>query len=470
MNTFFRKARILRAFAIPYYLLLWSGQSLSRIGDFLYEVALVWWVVEKTGSATALATVLALAEIPSIVFLLVGGVIGDRVPRALIIFLADLVRGATVTIVTIQAVTGRLEIWQIYIASLFFGVSMAFFQPAYTALVPELVSEEDLTSANSMDSLSIQFGRVAGPALAAIIVSQLGAGAAFGMNAASFFIAGIMMLPILRNTLPVAKTPEALKLPGDQGVSGPLNEDALTNRSVREYEPAGVGLNSMAEGNQPSGKPIEQVETKNFWGELGEGFRFVTRTPWLWVSILLFALTNVTLSGPFSVAMPVLVKENLGQDVRLLALIYGIFPIGYAISSLALGVREHLPHRGWIIYGGSIVAGLMLAIFGIPLPLFVLGAAALVNGAALEASNLAWINSLQSLVPREKLGRVASVDGLGSYVLMPVGFAVAGWATDRFGAQAVFLVGGCITAVVAIMIFILQPAVRRLENGISPQT
>jgi MFS transporter, DHA3 family, tetracycline resistance protein len=426
MDTLFRKARITRAFTTPFYLLLWSGQSLSRIGDFLYEVALAWWVVENTGSAAALASVLVLVNVPIIVFMLVGGVVGDRAPRALIIFLADLLRGGIVAIVTVLAVSGELKIWQVYIASLLFGIALAFFQPAYTALVPDLVPDEDLISANSMDSLSLQFGRIAGPALAAIVISQMGTGVAFGMNAASFFISGIMMLPVLRKT-------------SATGLSATIREEQALAPQTRQYEIA------------------------VFWRELSEGLRFVIHTPWLWLSTLLFALTNVTLAGPYSVAMPVLVKDYWGQDVRVLGLIYGIFPIGYAVSSIVFGIREQLLHRAWLIYGGTIVAGLMLAMFGLQVPLMALGIAALINGAANEAGSLAWVNSLQTRVPRDLLGRVASVDELGSYVLMPVGYAFAGWMTDRFGAPIVFLIGGCVTAAIALIIIILYPSIRKWD-------
>ena len=174
-------------------------------------------------------------------------------------------------------------------------------------------------------------------------------------------------------------------------------------------------------------------------------------------------LTNVTLSGPYSIAMPFLVRENLNQDIRILGLLYSFFPIGYVLASLWLGGKPALRRRGWLIYGGVTVAGAMLGLFGLPIPLIVLCMAAVINGAALEVATLAWTNILQEFVPAEKLGRVASVDSFGSFILLPMGLALAGWATDLIGAPAVFLVGGCTTAIIALLLLWLYRIPKLLD-------
>jgi sugar phosphate permease len=114
------------------------------------------------------------------------------------------------------------------------------------------------------------------------------------------------------------------------------------------------------------------------------------------------------------------------------------------------------------MYGAGVVGALALALFGLLPPLWVLVIAALINGAALEMGHLVWTNTLQELVPNEKLGRVVSIDNLGSFALLPIGFALAGWATDAYGAPFVFLVGGMFTALV-YGLGLLVPAIRNLE-------
>jgi len=104
----------------------------------------------------------------------------------------------------------------------------------------------------------------------------------------------------------------------------------------------------------------------------------------------------------------------------------------------------------------------MLALFGLPVSLPVLVTAALVNGAALEIHGQVWMNILQDVVPRERLGRVASIDSLGSLHCSRLGFAIAGWATDQLGPAAIFTIGGGMTALLAL-VALTHPAIRAFD-------
>jgi MFS family permease len=148
--------------------------------------------------------------------------------------------------------------------------------------------------------------------------------------------------------------------------------------------------------------------------------------------------------------------------VETLGLLYAVFPLGFIIAGIFLGRYTQLRRRGVLMYGAGIVAGLGLAVYGLLPPLWVLLVVALVNGAALELGHLVWTNTLQELVPNEKLSRVVSIDNMGSFALLPIGFALAGWATEEFGASFVFLVGGLFTAVVGGL-GLLVPSIRNLD-------
>src|SRR5512146_363976 len=117
------------------FALLWTGQTVSRLGDSLYRIALAWWVLEKTGSAAIMGTVLIFGFTPALIFALIGGVAVDRFPRAWVMIL-------TVLALTGLSAAGLLEIWHVYAASILFGVVDAFFQPAYTAILPEITPRE----------------------------------------------------------------------------------------------------------------------------------------------------------------------------------------------------------------------------------------------------------------------------------------------------------------------------------------
>src|SRR6185369_5495279 len=121
--------------------------------------------------------------------------------------------------------------------------------------------------------------------------------------------------------------------------------------------------------------------------DLRAGISAVTGTPWLWISILVFTMTNLTLGGPYSIALPFLVEQQLSGDVRMLGLIYAAFPVGYVLGGIWLGYKQRIRHRGPLAYGGIIIAGVGMLCFGLPLPVAALLVAALFNGAALEISS-----------------------------------------------------------------------------------
>jgi DHA3 family tetracycline resistance protein-like MFS transporter len=326
---------------------------------------------------------------------------------------ADTCCGTLAAILALLAALGTLRVWHVYIVSLIFGGLAGFFVPAYRAAVPDVTSAEALPSANALTSLSVQIARVAGPTLGAIAFAFIGASGAFALNSLSFFVAAACVLPLLGSS-----------------------------RTHKPQQSAFVATNISI--------------------EISAGVRFIAQRPCLWMTIMLYCMTNVTLVGPYSVALPVLVQTSLHAGVATLGLLYAAFPAGYILGGLWAGRQGRLRRRGWLIYSGIGIAGLSLCVFGLPIPIAGLVVAALINGAFLQIDNLAWTHILQELVPRELLGRVTSVDELGSSALVPTGIVAVGALTDVLGAPIIFLVGGGLTALVAGL-GLLHPAVRKLD-------
>lgn len=403
--------KIFTALRSSLFAFLWSGQTISRLGDHLYRVALAWWVLQKTGSATAMGTVLVFTTLPMLLFVLIGGVAVDRFPRGLVMFLSDLGRGFTVTFIAVLAFSNTLEIWHIYAASILFGFVSAFFQPAYTAIVPDIVPLENRPSANSLTALTGPLTGILGPAIGAVIVAFNGTAAAFALDAGSFFVSALCLVPILR---------------------------------VQNVKPdaARVRMNPFL--------------------EFREGWSTVISLPWLWLTILLGALMNLTQAGPYSVAVPFMVQEHLNNDVQALGWLYSAASLGSVLAAIWLGRQTRLSRRGIYGYVGLALWGISMSVLGLPLGLPLLLVASFVVGAALNVFNLIWTNTLQEMVPHELLGRVSSIDYLGSFVLLPIGFGFAGWATDWFGASNVLIVGGALTALLAL-VGLAQPSIRNLD-------
>jgi DHA3 family tetracycline resistance protein-like MFS transporter len=416
---------VLRSLTHRPFALLWSGQTISRLGDSLYRIALAWWVLEETGSATAMGTVLVLSQIPMLLFLLIGGVVVDRFPRIRIMLIADILSGLVISLVAILSWLGMLEVWHIYIASVIFGLVEAFFFPAYQAVVPQITPPEHLQSANSLNGLSQRVMGIIGPALGAGLVAAGGTAVTFGLDAISFFISAGCVFIILRSRAD------------------------------------GTGGQAASTGTEA---PVISIRAsiRQLGHDLGAGLHAVTSVPWIWITIMVFGFLNIMEASPRAVALPFLIKNDLGADVRLLGTFGSAASLGFVVGMLWLGQYRRLHHRGWMGYLSTVMMGVVLLLFGMQLPVPILIAGMFAGGLCTSVFALIWTHTLQEMVPGELLGRVYSIDALGSFVLLPVGYALAGWATDLLNAPAVFLIGGCGTIIMAL-IPLLHPAIRNLD-------
>ena len=397
------------------FALLLGGQTTSRLGDSLFRITLAWWVLEKTHSAAAMGTVLIFSSVPMLLFLLIGGVATDRFPRLRIMLLSDVFNGIVVAVITLLAFLGWLEVWHIYIASVLFGLVSAFFHPAYTATVPEITPKELLPSANSLTSLFQRGTSIIGPAIGASIVAFGGTPLAFGLDALSFVISAVCIVLILSShpELNVAPKPPT-----------PVDGQASTS-------PAKAGMRTA-------------------FKDLREGYLAVIASPWLWITIVIFGFVNAS-SSPMSVSLPFLIKNNLHADVAVLGLFTSMSAVGFVVGAVFIGSFKVIRRRGPLAYISTITFGAAIGIFGVTVSIPLLAAAAFVEGFFISIFGLIWTNSLQELVPRELLGRVSSIDALGSFVLLPIGFGISGWATDLIGAPLVFIIGGSLTVILALV-------------------
>ena len=403
---------VFRAFSHRSFALLWSGQTISRLGDSLFIIALAWWVLQKTGSATVMGIVLICSTIPLLLFLLFGGVAVDRLPRVRVMLVSDLLSGATVALIAYLSFQQQLELWQIFVLSTLFGIVDAFFTPAYTALVPDLVPADFLSSANSLRSISIQLAKFIGPAIAAGLIVLGGTSLAFALDGMSFFISAACLL-----ALPHV---EATRLPAEK-------EESV----------------------------LQDIRT---------GISTVLHTPWLWLTLVIACVSTIFLVGPYEAALPLLVKQRFGAQVGIYALLTTLSALGSVSAAFWLGHFKQLRRRGFLTYGAWLFAGLMLLMIGLPIGVVGVSFAFFLQGTAFEILGLSWMSTLQDpkFVSPDLLGRVASIDLFVSTGLLPIGFGLAGIAADRLGASVVFVLCGVI-ATGLIALGLLHPAIRAVD-------
>lgn len=390
--------------------LLFLGRTISLFGSAFAPIALAFAVVVLTGSPSDLGLVLSAYMLAHLVFLLAGGVWADRLPRNLVMVTSDVLSGAAQLAAAGLLLAGVAQTWHLIVLGAIRGGASAFFMPASTGLVPQVVSPGRLQQANALLSLSRNSTRIAGVALAGILVATIGPGWALALDGATYAL-GALFIAMLR-------TP-----------------------------------------------PIEPAEERQFLRELGEGWREFRSRSWLCVTIVQFALINAYAIGAFLVLGPFVAEDHLGG-----AAAWGFILAAEAAGMIVAGVvaLRYRPERPLLVATLAVLTmAPLLALLGLAAPLALIIPSAFVAGVGLELYGVFWDTTLQEHIPDEKLSRVSSYDVLGSFALIPVGVAIMGPISHAIGV-ADTLMGAALVVVVATAAVISVADVRNLRRLETP--
>jgi DHA3 family tetracycline resistance protein-like MFS transporter len=391
--------------------LLWTGATASLLGDGAFLVALAWQVYAMSGSVTGMSLVGIAMTVPTIAFLLVGGVASDRLERRWLLVGADLLRAVAVALLAGLTIGGQVELWHVVVLAALYGTGSAFHAPAFDALVPEILAGERLTQANALDQLVRPLAlRLAGPAIGGVLVAVAGAGGVFLLDCATFLMAAgtVLMMSPARGDRPVAD-------------GGSLIAD------------------------------------------LREGWRFVRGHAWLWATFASAAVAYLLFMGPVEVLLPWIVKEGMGGSAFDLGLVFAAGGLASMLCAVALG-RFGLPRRGitfmllaWTLATVAVAGyGAANAIWQLMI------ASALFNGLE-TAGTIVWATTKQRHVPAALLGRVSSLDWLISVGLLPLSFALTGPVSAAIGARATLVGAGLLGAAVTLAALYV-PGMRVLDE------
>ena len=403
--------RVPAALRIRDFALLWAGMSVSLIGDGVYFVALAWQVYDLSGSPTALSLIGVAWTLPLALFVLLGGVVTDRVERRRVMIAADLVRALAVAVIGVLSLSGVIELWHLVVMAALFGTGEAFFGPAFTSIVPQIVPRELLLQANALDQFVRPLGfMLLGPALGGWIVATFGPGEAFVFDAGTFLVSALALAFL--SPRPLAVREEATSL----------------LRDVRE------------------------------------GFGFVRARPWLWATLVAAAIFLLAYWGPIDVLVPYRVRNELGGDAGDYGLILAFGGLG-SIAAAALVGRRGLPRRHiTVMYLSWAIGSLALVGLGVGTAVWQLMGFMFVEGAFFTAGIVIWGTLLQTHVPGELLGRVTSLDWFVSTSLVPISFALTGPVSGAIGVQSTLVLAGVIACSVTLA-FLQVPGVRDLERS-----
>jgi MFS family permease len=386
---------------------LFLGQSASAVGDQVAILALVLYITQRTGSPTDLGLVLAAGTVPLMALILFGGVWADRLPRHRIMIGADLTRTVLHGALAILILAGGASVAQMVVIEALFGAARAFFQPAYTGLLPQTIAEEQIQDARALSEVTNNLAILVGPALGTILVLGVGAGEAFALDAATFVFSAAML----------------------------------------------VRVHPRPRGEAPPPEPVLQ--------ELRAGWREVRSRSWVWVTIACFTGALLCVYAQWYALAPVIARDNYG-GAGVFGLLESVAGVG-AVAGALLGVkwRPRRPLRAGLIL--ILVWPLQDIVFALSSPLALVLPFAFATGFGFSLFGVWWETALARHIPPHAISRVSAYDWMGSLALLPLGFVIAGPLAGAFGARNVLGVGSAIGFV--LLLVALTPRSTRELNG-----
>jgi len=383
-----------------------SGQLVSLIGTFMQTAAQSWLVWERTRSEWLLGAVWFCSQIPVFVLAPLGGVVADRYSRHRIVVVTQTLAMLQAFVLATLTLTGRVQVWHIFVLATLLGVVNAFDMPGRQSLLIQMTGKEDLLSAISLNSAMFNSARVVGPSVAGLVVAAVGEGRCFLVNGLSF--------------LAVIGALVAMRLP----------------RFVR---------GAVAPP----------------WEHLVDGFRYVRGAAPIRTLLLMVAAVSIC-TMPAMVLMPVFADVVFHRGPRGLGFLMGAMGIGAVCGTLVLARRTRTAGLPGVMFYGALILGTAFLTFGFlssfPVALVVMMAA----GFSAMRQNASANTLIQTLVPDDYRGRIMALYSMTVVGMGPFGSLAAGVLAGRIGARGTLLVSGTLILAAAA---VFRSRVRRLSGA-----
>lgn len=394
-------SRTFQAFRYREFRLLWSGAFISTIGTWMQSVAQSWLVLSMTGSAFYLGLIAFLADLPFMLFALVGGVVADRLDRRKLLLGSQYTQMACAFALTALLASHHLQVWHMMAAVLVAGVVQAFGGPAYMALIPGLVKRQDLPNAIALNSIQFNLARGIGPLLAGAALATVGATLCFALNGVSF-IAVIISLYMIRASFVPARTDDSV-------LAG-----------------------------------------------MRDGFAYVKQRGPLWhLSILGFAAAFCGV--PLLTLLPVFARDVFHIGAAGYSRMMAMSGAGAIVGALLYAGLSHRKGHGRMALRVQIVFALLLAVFAVSKNLWLSYAALFLGGVCLIAVFASITSMVQMATSEEMRGRVMSIFMLAFRSGMPLGNLAIATLAARFSPSTALLVGAVLMGSTALA-FLFSPS------------
>ncbi|MFW5873705.1 MAG: MFS transporter [Bacillota bacterium] len=403
------------------FLLLFSGGLVSRIGNGIHNIALVWFILELTGSGTTTGTILVLSTLPAVLIGPFGGLIADRINRKLLIAGNDFLRGFIVLGLGWTIYSGQANFYVLGSATVLISISGAFFNPAVSAVFPNLVSSENLEKANSLENISMNFTQIIGAAIGGILIGTLGIAGAFFFNGISFILSGISELFI--NIPPVSQ---------------------------------------------------EADSKESFLADFKYGLEYLAGRKEILGLFIIFLFLNFLYNGLFAVGLPFIYNQVLEVNGLLFGLAKSIFPVGAIIGSILINyimIENNIKFLGKTLTAQSC----LLMLMGLPLSYFILDSYSTNNiylvlkilllgiGILNALVNIPIITIFQKMIPDNLRGRVFGLLGSLTQGLTPISMGLMGILFDRVSPNILFIIPGILAIIISFSVIYI-PVFQKINS------
>jgi len=410
-----------RGWKVPFFT-IWTGQAFSLFGSQLVQFALVWWLTQQTGSATALATATLVAILPQVLLGPLVGALVDRWNRRVTMMLADGLTAAAIVILALLFATGLVQVWHIYVIMFLRSIFSGFHWPAMQASTSLMVPEQHLARVQGLNQSLFGLMSIGSAPVAALLMEWLS-------------IEGILMIDV--STAMLAILPLFfIAVPQPQRILDAQVSGAATT----------------------------------FWHDLKEGFRYVWAWPGLMLIGLMVTIINMLLT-PASSLQPILVYNHFQGQALQLAWMESAMGIGMVVGGILLGMWGGFKRRIHTSLLGLVLLGFSLGSIGFVSPNYLWLAVVMMflSGVATPIIDGPMLALAQAVVAPEMQGRVFTLMQSFASAMTPLGLLIAGPASDALGPQIWFIVGG-ITCVLLAIGALFVPAIVHLEEGKSIHT
>ncbi len=386
------------------FLLLWTGQLISQLGDKFYMIALAWWILQKTHSPLSMGLYLMFSVLPELLIGPIAGVYIDLWSRKVILVLTDILRGVIILTIAALSIFGLLQVWHIYAATILISLCSAFFNPSTMSVIPQVVAKDQLTKANSMSQMTSGLTTIIGPLLGGTTVALTGYTLIFILNGSSYLVSAFLEMLL---TIP--------------------------------YSP-------------------KEHKANKILSKMKEGFIYIRNKKVVFIILLALGIVHVFYGG-LVVAMPFLANKLVGAGSRNLGLLEAAIGGGLIGGGIAIHRSRLSNLPGSILFYAILIMGLSISLIGLTHLIKITSLIPYVIiifflGTTIATASVYWRSLLQTHVPNEMTGRVFGIATTIVNISLPLSFGAFGLLLNHFSIALTLIVSGVILVFISFIFLI----------------